>query len=194
MAKISQLVISRGVTVNQGNYESERYDVSLTVTLDKGDDPAIIAAEFQEETDRLVALALLRRLSAGGSNSISGKIARSSIDTETKVRQIQRYPEFPWIEKLYPVYAADLLNYIREGVKPIQPAPTDYFGSRLDGMGLGNKSAPIADQMDMIQDDSEINLIQGLDDEAEGIARSRKSKSLKTKSVYNDPAMRPEDV
>lgn len=128
MAKVKTVTLRRGATVNMGNYESERYEVEISVDLDKGDDPGVIAEEFGEECNRLLALQMLHRLNAGGRDSIVGKIVHNniSIDPETKIRQLSRFPEYAWINRLYPQYRAELDNYIREGVRPTPPPPEPY--------------------------------------------------------------------
>ncbi len=53
--RIKEITVSLGQTINLGNYESHRLDVSVTAELETGDDPALISADVREQAHRDLA-------------------------------------------------------------------------------------------------------------------------------------------
>lgn len=128
MAKVTKVTINRGITINKGNYESERFDASVEVLLDKGDDPTIIAGEMGAECNKMLALQLLHRLSTGR-ESIVAKLMTSPSEkwsSDQKIARLKRCPEFAWVELLHQTYADQLVNLLREGAAPSIPQEVPF--------------------------------------------------------------------
>ena len=118
--KIKTVTVSLGITVNVGDYQSERHDIEIAADLDKTDNPQNVHEHLTMEAQRLIALQLVQVLS-GPDNERLVKLALSLGTSERKRESLKRRPEYVWIERLYPMYAEGLLQsldyYIVRGAK-----------------------------------------------------------------------------
>jgi hypothetical protein len=61
--KITEIRVSLAQTMNMGNYENIRPEVSLTAQLEDGDDPVVRAQELRETCERLLVAEAQQMLS-----------------------------------------------------------------------------------------------------------------------------------
>lgn len=48
MSRITQIIYSRGASVNRGNFNNERIDTSVTVVVDEGEDPEAVYSRARD--------------------------------------------------------------------------------------------------------------------------------------------------
>lgn len=110
--KFTQITITHGITVNLGNYESERYDITLTAEVDE--DYKSVADRLQIEAARLLALQLMERLD----EAMIDRIKEVSIHEDRRLKRLDRQPEVAWIKRLYSPYMNDLEEQVKAGAIP----------------------------------------------------------------------------
>jgi hypothetical protein len=120
--KITQTTLSKGITINMGQYESERFDIAVTAELDKGESLESAAETLSAEAKRLLALELMNRISAvkEGQESYLDKILRQPVTVDGKLRQLERHPFYNWILRLHPAYADSMAQEIRESMAAVR--------------------------------------------------------------------------
>lgn len=104
--KITSITISHGITVNLGNYESERYDVTLTADI--GEDDKTAADQLRLEAARLLALQLVERLKQK-QRGVSLQYSKNTPEHNRAYNHLAS-TELTWIERLHRPYAQQLLG------------------------------------------------------------------------------------
>lgn len=119
MAKIKRITVSSGATINVGNYENLRRDVTLEAELAESEDIDNAFAEMQFEADMQLA-ASVASLAEEQIRKVSASIVSARDDESRSRRATYESPLFRWLNDFMPDMAADVL---REALK----APGDHL-------------------------------------------------------------------
>ena len=110
--KITQVSITRGITVNIGNYESERYDITLTAEVDS--DHELTADVLFAEAGRLLALELVGKMAREKARKEKRRLHTTE---QTVIENTYACAEYGWIKQLYLPYAENIVSMLAQEAK-----------------------------------------------------------------------------
>lgn len=115
MATIRRITVSSGATINMGNYQNLRRDVTIEAELEKGENKDDAFADLQLEADMQLAFSVTPLVEAD-LRPEAAYIAKAG-DSAAQVRRAgYESPLFRWLNSFMPELAAEVLTEVLKDV------------------------------------------------------------------------------
>lgn len=119
---LAEITMSKGITLNMGNYEGNRYDVTVRLTVPEGESKSGIG----EHAEDLCHLSLVDTVSRDCTRAIDAKIAAGGLPSLNRSN-----PYLRWLEIYSPATFKDIVSRYQKQLaaldetEPIAPTQTD---------------------------------------------------------------------